>query len=64
VLTLIALDMGELLLIKRSLNVKNTPYEKSQREQIFNSRCTTEGKACGLIIDGGTYTNVPSKTFH
>jgi len=59
---LVTLDAGELLLIKRSLYVTKAPYEKSRRERFFNSRCTIEGKVCSLIIDGGSYTNVVSKT--
>jgi len=37
---LITLDVGELLLTKRSLYVTKAPYEDSQREQNFNSGCT------------------------
>jgi len=33
---------------------------ESQREHIFHSRCTIQGKVCSLIIDGGSYTNVAS----
>jgi len=54
--TLVTPDVGDLLLIKRSLHVTNAPYEESQREQIFTSRCTIRGKVCGLIIDGGSCT--------
>ena len=60
--TLITLDVGELLLIKRSLHVTKTTHEESQTEQIFNSRCTIGGKVCGLIVDGDTCTNVASNT--
>ena len=34
--------------------------EESQREHIFYSRCTIQGKVCSLIIDGGSCTNVAS----
>jgi len=33
-----------------------------QRENIFHTRCTVKGKVCSLIIDGGSYANVASKT--
>ena len=33
-----------------------------QREAIFHTRCTVEGKVCSLIIDGGSCANVASKT--
>ena len=48
--TLVAPSVGELLLIKRSLYAVKFPSEDSQREQIFNCRCTIRGKVCGLII--------------
>jgi len=38
--TLVTPNVGEMLLIKRSLHATKVPYEDSQREQIFNSRCT------------------------
>ena len=33
-----------------------------QRENIFHTRCTVKGNICSLIIDGGSYVNVASKT--
>ena len=33
-----------------------------QRETIFHTRCTVEGKVCSLIIDGGSCANVASQS--
>jgi len=42
---------GELLVLRRALsNQKGVKDE--QRENIFHSRCTIQGKVCSLIIDG------------
>lgn len=52
-------DEGELLVLRRTLSgIKGTQEE--QRENIFHSRCTIQGKVCSLIIDGGSCTNVAS----
>jgi len=59
--TLVTADVGELLLIKRSLYVTKTPIE-SQGEKMFNSRFTIGRKVYGLIIDGGSCINVASNT--
>jgi len=56
--TLVTRDVGELLLVKRSLHVTKSLHEESQREQIFNSRCTISYKICDLIIASGNCTNV------
>ncbi|XP_071727972.1 uncharacterized protein [Rutidosis leptorrhynchoides] len=34
-----------------------TIVDKSQRENIFHSRCTVKGKVCSLIVDGGSCAN-------
>jgi len=60
--TLVTLDVGELLVIWRSLHAKEVPLGPSQREQIFYTRCTIGGKICKLIIDRGSCTNVASTT--
>ena len=54
-------DEEEMLAIKRTLNVqRNTKAD--QREKIFHSRCTIQGKVCSLIIDSGSCSNVASTT--
>jgi len=42
--TILTLDVGKLLVIRRSLHAKEVPLEPSQREQIFHTRCTIGGK--------------------
>jgi len=56
------LDEGELLVIRRALSGFATHDNLEQREAIFHTRCTIEGKICSLIIDGGSCANVASKT--
>jgi len=55
-------DEGEMLVIRRALSGFATQDDMDQREAIFNTRCTIGGKVCSLIIDGGSCTNVVSKT--
>ncbi|XP_052478585.1 uncharacterized protein LOC128034050 [Gossypium raimondii] len=50
---------GELLVVKRSLNIQ-VAKEEQQRDNIFHTRCHVQGKVCSLIIDGGSCTNVAS----
>ena len=56
----LALDVGELFVLQRILHAKESSKEESQREHIFYSRCTIQGKVCSLIIDGGSCINVAS----
>ncbi|XP_010527366.1 PREDICTED: uncharacterized protein LOC104804721 [Tarenaya hassleriana] len=53
-------DSGELLVTRRVLSTMVNPDETAQRETIFHTRCTIQGKVCGLIIDSGSCTNVAS----
>src|SRR5688572_8068562 len=55
-------DEGELLVVERALNITNVPIDQLQREAIFRSRCTIQGRVCSLIIDGGSCTNAASTT--
>ena len=50
--TLVTHDIGEMLLIKRSLHATKITYEDSHMQQIFISRCTIESNICSLITDG------------
>jgi len=52
-------DEGAMLVRRRALSSQRSEKEE-QRENIFPSRCTIQGKVCSLFIDGGNYTNVVS----
>jgi len=58
--TILAPDVGEMLVLQRILHTKEIVEEEGQREHIFHSQCTIQGKVCSLIIDGGSCTNVAS----
>jgi len=34
------------------------PFDESQRENIFHTRCLINENLCSLIVDGGSYTYV------
>ena len=51
-------DEGEVLVIRRSLNVIQDNEESWLRDNIFQTRCTSQGKVCNVIIDSGSCTNV------
>lgn len=54
-------EIGEILVIRRVLSALVEPEETAQRENIFHTRCSINGKVCSLIIDGGSCTNVASE---
>ena len=54
----LAPNVGELFVLQRILHAKESAKEENQREHIFHSRCTIQGKVCSLILDGGSCTNV------
>jgi hypothetical protein len=54
-------DQGESLVIRRIL--KSTYMEEDWlRNNIFHTKCTSSGKVCNVIIDGGSCENVVSTT--
>jgi hypothetical protein len=54
-------DQGESLVIRRIL--KSTYIEQDWlRNNIFHTKCTSSGKVCNVIIDGGSCENVVSTT--
>jgi len=55
-------DEREMLVIRRALSGLASQHDMEQRENIFHIWCTMKGKVCSLIIDGGSYANVASKT--
>jgi len=52
-------DEAELLVLRRVLSNQKGAKDE-QRENIFHTWCTTQGKICSLIIDGGNCANVVS----
>jgi len=52
-------DEGELLVLRRPFSSQKGDLAE-QRENIFRTRCTVQGKVCSLIIDGGICVNVAS----
>ncbi|GJY16226.1 reverse transcriptase domain-containing protein [Tanacetum coccineum] len=56
-------DRGEALVIQRVLNVavsKSVDDNSWLRNNIFRTKCTSKGKVCDMIIDGGSCENVIS----
>ncbi|XP_060170605.1 uncharacterized protein LOC132601543 [Lycium barbarum] len=54
-------DEGACLVIQRSLHAGHRDEESCQRETLFHTRCTSHGKVCSVIIDGGSCTNAVSE---
>ena len=52
-------DEGELLVLRRALSSLKGDKEE-QRENIFHSKCTVQGKVCSLIINRESCANVAS----
>jgi len=52
-------DKAEMLVLRRVLSNQKGAKGK-QRENIFHSRCTVQGKVCSVIINGGSCANVVS----
>ena len=52
-------DEGKLLVLRGVLS-NQRGVKDEQRENIFHTRCTIQGKVCCLIIDGGSCANVVS----
>ncbi|XP_042437074.1 uncharacterized protein LOC122023042 [Zingiber officinale] len=55
-------DHGEALVIRRSLNTTYVPDDSWLRNNIFHTRCTSNGKVCDIIVDGGSCENVVATT--
>uniref|UniRef100_A0A2N9HJT4 Reverse transcriptase domain-containing protein n=1 Tax=Fagus sylvatica TaxID=28930 RepID=A0A2N9HJT4_FAGSY len=52
--------VGDLLVVRRVLNVQVKEEESNQMENLFHTRCFVNNKVCSVIIDGGSCTNVAS----
>ncbi|XP_042016278.1 uncharacterized protein LOC121764299 [Salvia splendens] len=57
---LVYADQGAALVVRRVLNVKAAEDELWLRHNVFQTKCTTKGKVCHVIIDGGSCENVVS----
>ena len=57
-----AVDGRELLAAKRALSDVKLHKKKEQREMLFHTKCTIQGKVCMVIIDGESCANVASRT--
>jgi len=55
-------DEGELLVLRGSLSGQKDANYAVQRENIFHTRCTINGRVYSLILDGGSCTNLASTT--
>ena len=55
------LHEGEMLILRQVLSNQRSEKDK-QRENIFHSRCTFQGKVWSLIIDGGSCAKVISNS--
>ncbi|XP_068472305.1 uncharacterized protein [Phaseolus vulgaris] len=51
---------GDLLVIRHMLGQVLKPFDETQRENIFHSRCLINDRVCSLIVDGGSCANVAS----
>jgi len=53
-------DERELFVLRRALGGQKAPIHEEQRENIFYTRCTINGRVCSLIVGGGSCANVAS----
>ena len=51
---------GDLLVVRHMLEQTQKPFDESQRENIFHIRCLINDKLCSLIVDGCSFSNMPS----
>jgi len=52
---------GDLLVVRHMLGQLQKPFDESQGENIFHTRCLINDKLYSLIVYGGGCTNVASK---
>ncbi|RDY13946.1 hypothetical protein CR513_01068, partial [Mucuna pruriens] len=51
----------DLLMVRRLMSSQISDVAKTQRENIFHSRCLILGNLCSMIIDCGSYVNVATQ---
>ncbi|RDY04267.1 hypothetical protein CR513_12036, partial [Mucuna pruriens] len=49
---------GDLLVVRRTLNMQEKGKDEAQKENIFHTKCLLQGKMCSMIIGGGNCINV------
>ncbi|XP_068312511.1 transposon Ty3-I Gag-Pol polyprotein [Pyrus communis] len=54
-------DHGEALVVQWSMTTARVDNDDWLRHNIFRTKCTTNGKICNVIIDGGSCKNVVSQ---
>ncbi|RDX80875.1 hypothetical protein CR513_38509, partial [Mucuna pruriens] len=54
---------GDLLMVRRLMGSQVLEEAKTQRENIFHSRCHVLGNLCSVIINGSSCVNVASERF-
>ena len=47
-------------MVRRMLNTIQKPFDETQRENIFHTRCLINNKLCSMTIDEGSCANVAS----
>jgi len=50
-------DKGRMVVLRRALSTQKSEKHE-QRENMFHSQCTVQGKVCSLIVNGGSCANV------
>ena len=49
-------------MLRRALSGQKASKHEEQRENIFHTRCTINGRVCPIIVDGGSCVNVACTT--
>ena len=52
---------GDLLVVRQLLGQVLKPFDESQRENIFHTRCLINDRLCSLIVDEGSCANMESR---
>lgn len=57
---LAALEVGELLMVRRTLLQASKEKETTQRRKLFRTTCKCNGKVCKVVVDSGSIDIVVS----
>ena len=55
------LEVGENIMVRKTLSNKGSDEEPNLRRSLFKTRCKMVGKCCKVIIDSGSVTNLASE---